>query len=286
MKTTVLNLKVIGKYKKYLYGEEKSEATIAKYMRDVMHFYQFLPEDNKAVTKETLVAYKNSLSDGYKISSINSMLVALNSLLEFMKQNDLKLKLLKVQRSLFYEEDKELTKEEYKRLLNAAWKKGNRRLYLLLQTICGTGIRVSEHRFITVECLNEGKAVVNNKGKTRVIFIPKQLKKILKDYCRKERIVSGPIFVTKSGRPVDRSNIWNAMKNLCRDAKVDSKKVFPHNLRHLFALTFYRMMKDVVRLADMLGHASIETTRKYTMTSGKECQRSLARMDLIIPQYI
>lgn len=286
MKKTVLDLKVVGNFRKFLYGEERSEATIDKYMRDVMRFYEYLPEDNKSVTKEKLVAYKNSLADKYKVSSINSMLVALNGLLEYMKLSNLKLKLHKVQRSVFYEEDKELTKDEYKRLLDTAFKNDNKRLYMLLQTICGTGIRVSEHKYITVEAINEGKAVVHNKGKIRTIFIPKKLKRMLKDYCRQEDISSGAVFITKNGKPMDRSNIWNAMKKLCQDARVDSKKVFPHNLRHLFALTYYRLQKDVVRLADLLGHASIETTRIYTMITGRECQRSLSKMDLVIPLNI
>lgn len=283
MKKMVLSLKVIGDFRKHLYGEERSEATVDKYMRDIMRFYEYLPKDDKAVTKERLVAYKSSFSDRYKVSSINSMLVALNGLLDYMKLDDLKLKLHKVQRSVFYEDDRELTKDEYKRLLDTALKKGDQRLYMLLQTICGTGIRVSEHKYITVEAVNEGKAVVHNKGKVRTIFIPKKLKWLLKDYCRQKNISTGPVFITKNGKPVDRSNIWNAMKKLCKEAKVDDKKVFPHNLRHLFALTYYRSQKDVVRLADLLGHASIETTRIYTMITGKECQKSLSKMDLVIP---
>lgn len=285
MNKATLNLKILRRYKEYLYNEERSKATIEKYMRDVTFFYEYLKDGNKEVTKEVLVTYKNKLSDKYMVSSINSMLVALNGLLEFMGLVNLKLKLHKVQRSVFYEEEKELKKNEYKRLLDTALKNGDERLYMLLQTICGTGIRVSEHRYITVESLKEGKAVVRNKGKVRVIFIPMKLKKMLKDYCRKENILRGPVFITKYGRPMDRSNIWNAMKKLCNEAKVSEKKVFPHNLRHLFALTYYRLQKDVVRLADILGHASIETTRTYTMTTGRECQRSLSKMDLVVPRY-
>lgn len=280
-----LDLIILRRYKEYLYNEERSKATIEKYMRDVTLFYEYLKDGDKEITKEVLVTYKNRLSDKYMVSSINSMLASLNGLLEFMGLGNLKLKLHKVQRSVFNEEEKELTKNEYKRLLDTALKNGDERLYMLLQTICGTGIRVSEHRYITVESLNEGKAVVRNKGKVRVIFIPMELKKMLKDYCRKEKIMRGPVFITKYGRPMDRSNIWNAMKKLCKGAKVSEKKVFPHNLRHLFALTYYRLQKDVVRLADILGHASIETTRTYTMTTGRECQRSLSKMDLVVPRY-
>lgn len=283
MKKTVLDMKLIGEFKTYLYGEERSEATIEKYMRDVMHFYKYLSDDDRAITKEKLVAYKNALSEDYKVSSINSMLVALNSLLDYLKLGNLKLKLHKVQRTVFYEEERELTKDEYKRLLDTALKRNDKRLYMLLQTICGTGIRVSEHKYITVEAVKEGKAIVRNKGKTRTVFIPKKLKRLLKDYCKQENISTGAVFITRSGRPMDRSNIWSAMKKLCHEAKVNDTKVFPHNLRHLFALTFYRLQKDVVRLADLLGHANIETTRIYTMITGKECQRSLSKMDLIIP---
>lgn len=279
MKRVKLTEKTIKRYKAFLYEEEKSASTINKYMRDIYAFYTYLPED-KMMTKENLVAYKQSLAEKkYKVSSINSMIAAINGLLEFMNLGSFKLKLHKLQRNLLCEE--ELSKEEYKRLLAAALREENERLYMLMQTICGTGIRVSEHRYITVECLKEGKSTVFNKGKTRIIFIPEQLRKILQIYCKKAKIESGPIFVTKRGNPMDRSNIWVAMKKLCEEANVDGKKVYPHNLRHLFALTYYRMQKDVVRLADILGHSNIETTRIYTLTSGKEYQKSLAKMDLI-----
>ncbi|MBS6373254.1 MAG: tyrosine-type recombinase/integrase [Erysipelotrichaceae bacterium] len=280
MKKTVLELSVLEKYKRYLYGEEHSEATVNKYIRDIKHFYEFLPE-TKIITKENLVSYKQSLTENYKVSSINSMLVALNGFLKFLNLSSLKLKLFKIQKKIFNVEGTELKKAEYKRLLEVAFKQKNKRLYMLIQTICGTGIRVSEHRYITVECLKEGQVMVNNKGKSRVIFINKKLRRLLLDYCREEAITSGSIFVTKNGRPMDRSNIWHEMKKLCIDAGVDRKKVFPHNLRHLFAFTYYGLYKDVVRLADILGHSSIETTRIYTISSGNECQRSLMKMNLV-----
>lgn len=280
MKKVVLDKNIMGKYRKYLYGEERSEATVSKYMRDIKHFYEHLPTQ-KVITKENLIAYKQSLSDTYKVTSINSMLVSINGLLSFMNLDTLKLKLHKVQRKVFSSEDSELSKAEYKRLLDTAMKNNNKRLFMLIQTICGTGIRVSEHKYITVESLKAGQAMVNNKGKSRTIFIHKKLKRMLLNYCKEENITSGPIFITKSGKPMDRSNIWSAMKNLCADAKVDRRKVFPHNLRHLFALTYYGLYKDVVRLADILGHTSIETTRVYTITSGQECQKSLMKMDLV-----
>lgn len=280
MRKTVLDMNIMGKYRKYLFGEERSEATIEKYMRDIQHFYEYLPEQ-KIITKENLIAYKQSLSDTYKVTSINSMLVSINGLLSFMNLDTLKLKLHKVQRKVFSSEDSELSKAEYKRLLDAAMKKNNKRLFMLIQTICGTGIRVSEHKYITVESLKAGQAMVNNKGKSRTIFINKKLKRMLLIYCKEENITSGSIFVTKGGKPMDRSNIWSAMKNLCADANVDRKKVFPHNLRHLFAYTFYGLEKDLVRLADILGHSSIETTRIYTKAGIKKCQSIMDRMDLL-----
>lgn len=280
MRKTVLDMNIMGKYRKYLFGEERSEATIEKYMRDIQHFYEYLPQQ-KIITKENLIAYKQSLSDTYKVTSINSMLVSINGLLSFMNLDTLKLKLHKVQRKVFSSEDSELSKAEYKRLLDAAMKKNNKRLFMLIQTICGTGIRVSEHKYITVESLKAGQAMVNNKGKSRTIFINKKLKRMLLTYCKEENITSGSIFVTKGGKPMDRSNIWSAMKNLCADANVDRKKVFPHNLRHLFAYTFYGLEKDLVRLADILGHSSIETTRIYTKAGIKKCQSIMDRMDLL-----
>lgn len=280
MKKSVLDMKVMGKYRKYLYGEEKSVATINKYMRDIQHFYEYLPA-SKNITKENLVAYKNSLTETYKVTSINSMLVAVNGLLVFMNLGSMKLKLHKVQKKIFSPESSELKKSEYMRLMETALKKGNRRLYMLLQTICGTGIRVSEHRYITVESLKEGQVIVNNKAKSRTIFINKKLRKLLQEYCREEHITSGSVFVTKNGKPLDRSNIWRAMKKLCDDASVDRQKVFPHNLRHLFAITYYQLEKDLDKLASLLGHKSIDTTRIYTSTSGRECQKSLLKMDLV-----
>ena len=273
MRKTVLDMNIMGKYRKYLFGEERSDATIEKYMRDIQHFYEYLPEQ-KIITKENLIAYN-------KVTSINSMLVSINGLLSFMNLDTLKLKLHKVQRKVFSSEDSELSKAEYKRLLDAAMKKNNKRLFMLIQTICGTGIRVSEHKYITVESLKAGQAMVNNKGKSRTIFINKKLKRMLLTYCKEENITSGSIFVTKGGKPMDRSNIWSAMKNLCADANVDRKKVFPHNLRHLFAYTFYGLEKDLVRLADILGHSSIETTRIYTKAGIKKCQSIMDRMDLL-----
>lgn len=280
MKSRYIHKKEILKFKDYLYEEEKSEATISKYMHDVKCFYSFLPE-NKKVDKVALLEYKAYLSKNYKITSANSMLVALNSMLKFMNLTSLKLKLFKIQKSVFCHESKMLTNKEYKKLLKVAKSKKKYRLYMLLQTICGTGIRVSEHRFITYEAIEEGKAIIHNKGKVRTIFIPDDLRKILLKYCDAMNIERGSIFITSSGKPMDRSNIWTAMKELCKEADVSTKKVFPHNLRHLFALTYYRLQKDVLRLADILGHSSVDTTRIYTMSDGSDCQKVLSRMNLV-----
>ncbi|MFQ6860865.1 MAG: tyrosine-type recombinase/integrase [Beduini sp.] len=279
MKKTILNLKTVGNFKKYLYEEERSEATISKYMRDITGFYEFLPED-KIVTKEAVIAYKQSLADTYKPTSINSMLVAVNGLLAYMGLNDCKVKLQKIQKRIFHDENN-LSKQEYQRLLAAAESKSNEQLLMLMQTICATGIRVSEHKYVTVEALKQGSAVVKNKGKIREIIFPKKLRRSLLKYCKEHHIESGAVFITKHGNPLDRSNIWTMMKSLCDEAGVDKAKVFPHNLRHLFAYTFYGLEKDLVRLADILGHSSIETTRIYTKTGMKKCQSIMDRMDLL-----
>lgn len=208
------------------------------------------------------------------------MLVAVNGLLAYMGLNDCKVKLQKIQKRIFHDENN-LSKQEYQRLLAAAESKSNEQLLMLMQTICATGIRVSEHKYVTVEALKQGSAVVKNKGKIREIIFPKKLRRSLLKYCKEHHIESGAVFITKHGNPLDRSNIWTMMKSLCDEAGVDKAKVFPHNLRHLFAYTFYGLEKDLVRLADILGHSSIETTRIYTKTGMKKCQSIMDRMDLL-----
>lgn len=267
-------------YQTYLLSEERSTKTIEKYLRDIHKFYDFMNGDI-LITKTKVLEFKEMLTKNYKPASTNSILVALNGFWDFLSFHELKVKLLKMQRRIICDEAKELTKAEYNRLLQSAKEKKNKRLYVLLQTICSTGIRVSEHRYLTVESLKEGRAYINNKGKIRIIFIQKKLRKMLNSYCKEEHITTGPIFITRSGKALDRSNIWTMMKDLCVDAKVERTKVFPHNLRHLFAFTYYRLEKDLVRLADILGHSSIETTRIYTMTTGIEYERQLSRLDLI-----
>lgn len=258
----------LGAFESYLCNEEKSRATREKYLRDVRGFLSFLSgyPQKDAIGKEHTVAYKAYLSERYAPASVNSMLTAVNLFLRFLGMEQLCVKLMRIQRQIFSREERELTKEEYRRLVEAA--EGTRLSYIL-QTICGTGIRVSELQYITVEAVAAGKATVNCKNKTRVIFLPKAVQKILREYIKKAGVTSGTVFVTKGGKPIDRSNLWREMQALCRKAEVSEKKVFPHNLRHLFARLHYSIEKDIVRLADILGHSSINTTRIYTAESGK-----------------
>lgn len=264
----------------YLRDEERSSTTIGQYKRDILCFFKFLKSEE--LTKEEVLRYKEEIKHKYQPVSVNTKLSALNSFFSFIDRDDLKLKLLNIQKSPYCSVDKELSKAEYLRLIKAAEKKKNKRLSLLLQTICGTGIRVSELEYITVGAIERGEAVIRLKGKTRKILIPKKLQKMLLDYVHRKRINEGAVFVTRTGRPLDRSNIWKMMKDLCRDAGVDERKCFPHNLRHLFARCFYSMDKDIAKLADILGHSSIETTRIYIITSGAEHQRYLDTLGLVI----
>ncbi len=256
--------KQMSDFENHLLEEEKSEATVKKYMRDIKAFKLFLRE--REPHKSEVMQYKKHIAEAYAPASVNSMLVSVNCFLKFIGCGDCCVRLLKIQRQMFASEKKELTATEYRRLLSAA---KDTRLEYVIQTICETGIRVSELKYITAEAVNEGKAVVDCKSKTRVIFIPSPLCKVLLKYIKKAGIKAGSVFVTKSGKPLDRSNIWRDMKALCERAKVSADKVFPHNLRHLFARTFYSVERDIVRLADLLGHSSINTTRIYTMESGR-----------------
>ena len=268
-------------FKRHLILTERSPATVEKYCRDVTAFFEYIKNDE--VTKEALIGYKSTLIDsGYATNSINSMIASINTLLDFIERSDLKIKSIKVQKKVFCSEEKELTKPEYERLVKTARKRNNTRLFLILQTICGTGIRISEMRFITVEAAKRGEAVVSCKGKTRSVFLVRALQKALLNYARMKGIESGIIFVTRSGKPVDRTNVWRDMKGLCVDADVDPKKVFPHNLRHLFARIFYGLEKDIAKLADILGHSSINTTRIYIVSTGAEHRRYMENMKLII----
>ena len=266
-------LSKVNGFKFFLTEEEKSEATIEKYIRDVRFFGEFI--SNREITKQEVMEYKKNLVENYAPASVNSMLVSLNCFLHFIERPDCCVKLLKIQRQMFVSEKKELTAAEYRRLLKAAQ---GTRLELVIQTICETGIRVSELKYITIEAVEQGRATVECKNKTRVIFIPTPLRKVLLQYIKKSGIKAGSVFVTKSGKPLNRSNIWRDMKALCEKANVAPGKVFPHNLRHLFARTFYSIERDIVRLADLLGHSGINTTRIYTIETGRQHLDCLERM--------
>lgn len=270
---------LITEFEMYLYEEERSGNTIEKYMRDVRFFREWLQDRN--IDKSVVIEYKKELCERYAIKSVNSMLSSINAFFIFMGWYDLKVKTLKIQRRIFADKSKELSKTEYERLLAAAKNKNNERLYYLMQTIASTGLRVSEIKYVTCEAVRQGQAVINCKGKIRQIFLPKKLCQMLKEYIKSRNIKSGAVFVSKNSRPLDRSNIWKMLKDLCKSAGVSKDKVFPHNFRHLFARTFYSLQKDIVRLADILGHSNIETTRIYTMESGTEHIKQLQKLGLL-----
>ena len=281
MKGRILTENTIAAFASYLKNEEKSENTAEKYIRDVRAFSVYVGEAE--IMKETVIAYKNKLiSENYAARSVNSMIASINSLFQFLGWVDLKVKSIKLQRQIYCPEEKELTKAEYMRLVRTAKQKGNERLNLLIQTICGTGIRVSELQYITIEAVKRGEAVVSLKGKTRSVFIVRDLQKKLLRYAAAQKITAGAIFITRNGKPMSRTNIWREMKNLCVQAGVNPQKVFPHNLRHLFARTFYGIEKDIAKLADILGHSSINTTRIYIITTGNEHRQRMENMRLII----
>lgn len=280
---TLMNMKItnelIANFQNHLYEEEKSRCTIEKYMRDIRFFAEWL--EGRYIDKAAVLEYKQALCEKYALTSVNSVLSSLNALFSFMHWDGLKVKMLKLQKQIFADKEKELTKDDYNKLVDAAEKAGNSRLSLIMQTICSSGIRVSELRFITSEALSRGKALIQCKGKLRTVFLPKDLCKMLRKYIKENNIKSGPVFTTRTGKPLNRSNIWKAMKKLCETAGVDRKKVFPHNLRHLFARTYYSMQKDIVRLADILGHSSVNTTRIYTIETGEVHQKQLCELGLL-----
>ena len=275
-----LMMEQIEIFSRSLKQEEKALSTIEKYRRDIQAFFCWL--DGRPVTKELAHAWKENLqARGYAPVTINSMLSALNCLFRFLGWEDCRVKFFKIQRCLFRAEQRELTRAEYDCLLETARSLGRERLALLMETICATGIRVSEVRYITVEAAQQGRAEVRLKGKIRTILIPNKLCRKLLKYAKKEKTASGEIFLTKGGMSLSRKQIWAEMKSLCKRAGVEPSKVFPHNLRHLFATVFYRACKDIVKLADILGHSSIETTRIYLVTSGLEHARQLERLRLV-----
>ena len=279
MKKRIITNEQINDFKLYLYEEERSENTIAKYIRDILSFSQRI--GSKRLEKTDMLEYKKELCEKYAPRSVNSILSAINMFFAFLGWHELKVRTLKIQRQIFAEKSKELTKAEYVRLLIAAKRNNNSRLYYLLQTMAGTGIRVSEIKYITCEAVKNGQTVINCKNKIRKIFLPKQLCKMLKAYIREQNIKNGSVFVSKQGRPLDRSNIWKMLKDLCESANVSKEKVFPHNFRHLFARTYYSLQKDIVRLADLLGHSCIETTRIYTVETCDVCCRQIQQLGLL-----
>ena len=266
-------------YRDYLQMEEKSQYTVEKYLRDARTFMDYA--EGRAITKELAIDYKNELiAKGYAVSSVNSMLASLRSLLHFLGLDGCRVRSLKTQRQVFCPEEKELTREEYFRLLAAA--EGQPRLQLILETVCATGIRISELKYFTVEAAKEGEVRVSCKNKIRTVLLPKKLRRKLLSYAADTGVKAGVLFCTRSGKALDRSNIWTAMKKLCEKAGVLPSKVFPHNLRKLFARCFYEIKKDIAKLADILGHSSVNTTRIYLMSSGGEHRRCIERLNLLI----
>ncbi len=270
---------LIDKFGEYLMSEEKSEATVEKYLRDVRALAVWT--EGREIKKTLIIEYKNKLTEIYAPASVNSMLSSLNRFFTYAGREDLKVRTIKIQRRIFANRERELTKKEYERLLYEA-KKTSERLFCLMQTICSTGIRVSELRFITAEAVRSGEADICCKGKRRKVWLPKKLRQVLGEYIKIRGIKKGPVFITKNGKPLDRSNIWKAMKELSKKAGIEAKKVFPHNLRHLFARTYYSAQKDIVRLADILGHSSVNTTRIYTMESGDIHRRQIDMLNLLL----
>ena len=278
MDSGIISEEQLNRFQNALLQSEKSEFTVQKYIRDALAFVRFA--GRSPATKTLTRSYKQHLIEcGYAVRSVNSMLTGVNRFLEFMDLPECRVKTLKRQQEIYCPEEKELSRAEYVRLLEAA--KGQEQLYLVMQTICGTGIRVSELRYFTVEAVRRGQVQVRCKSKTRTVFIPGKLRKLLLAYAKKRKLRES-IFVTRSGKPLDRSNIWASMKRLCAKAGVMPTKVFPHNLRKLFARTFYGIERDIAKLADILGHGSIETTRIYIMSTGEEHRRKLERLHLIL----
>ena len=270
---------IVDMFNDYLINTEKSKSTIYKYVNDVRRLQQWLEDED--LCKQNILTYKTILCKKYATSSVNTTLSALNAFFSFIERQDLRVKKISVQRQIFISSDIELLKGEYEMLLKVAKENKKDRLFLLMQTICCTGIRVSELCFITIEAISDGVARINCKGKKRDVFIPQELCEVLHKYANDKKIKNGPVFITKNGNPLNRSNIWSDMKKLCKCTNVLKEKVFPHNLRHLFARTHYDMCKDIVRLADVLGHSSINTTRIYTLESGETHRKQIQSLGLL-----
>lgn len=281
MKRKINRTVMLMQFEKAMKSSEKSSATVEKYLRDVA---QFLDEagERRVIDKDMVIAYKQSLAKRYAVSSANSKLAAVNCFLRTIGCEACTVQAFKIQKSAFRAKERELTREEYIRLVKAARRKGKRQLCMVIQTICATGIRISELPFITVEALYARQSVVSLKGKTRTVILPAKLCQELIHYAEAEKITSGSLFITRNGKPLDRSNIFHSMKKLCEYAGIDPEKVFPHNLRHLFAVTYYNAERDVCHLADILGHSNINTTRIYTVVSCEEQERQINKLGLII----
>ncbi len=275
-----ITVELMTRFKEHLIEQEKSALTIDKYIHELSEFKKHL--SNQPVNKKRALEYKTKLCERLSPQSVNCSIAALNSFFEFTSWQEFKIKPMKIQKQLFINKKKELSKGEYAQLINCARQKGQYRLYYLMQTICSTGIRVSEVKFVTVEALDDGVIQISCKGKARMVMLPKKLCVLLKKYAKERGIEKGPVFITKNGKPLDRSNIWHDMKKLCEDACVSKEKVFPHNLRHLFARVYYTVEKDIVRLADILGHTSVNTTRIYTMETGEIHRRQIERLGLLL----
>lgn len=276
-------LNFLDDYGRFLHEQEKARATITKYLNEAERLLAWL--GGREISKGSLLSYKQYLVDNHSPAGVNAAISAVNNFLGFLNLPELRIKTVKMQRRVFSKSERDLTKAEYERLLVAAGKLKNQRLCLIMQTICATGIRVSELQYITVEAVAKGQAEIKLKGKIRTILLPKKLCKMLKQYAKRQNIRAGSVFITRGGKPVDRSNIWAEMKKLCAAAKVEPEKVFPHNLRHLFARVYYKMHKDIVRLADILGHSSINTTRIYTMESCETHRRQIQSLGLLVCDY-
>ena len=281
MKQKINQTEMLMKFEEAMKAGEKSRATISKYLGDIGQFLRELGEGSE-ITKDRVISYKQLLGERYAVTSANSKLAAINCFLRTVGSEECIVKSFKVQKEAFRAKERELTKEEYIRLVKTARNSGKQQLCMLIQTLCATGIRISELSFVTVEALYARRAVVSLKGKTRTVLIPARLCQELIVYVQSVNIRSGSIFVTRSGKPLDRSNIFHSMKKLCEDAGVDRDKVFPHNLRHLFAITYYKAEKDVCHLADILGHSSINTTRLYTIISSEEQEQQINGLGLLV----
>ena len=280
MDSRTMTAESLSAFEQYLKTEERSDATIEKYLRDARQFAAWLR--GRAVTKEVAASWKEHLVEqSYDAGTVNGKLAALNAFFRFADWEDCRVKSLKRQRRVFREQERELTQDEYSQLLRTAETMGRERLKLLMETICGTGIRVSEVRYITVETAKAGKAEVSLKGKIRTILLPTKLCRKLLKYAKRKKIASGEIFLTKSGKVMSRKQIWAEMKSICKKAGVETSKVYPRSLRHLFARCFYRACRDIAKLADILGHSSIETTRIYLISTGAEHARTLEHLNLV-----